>query len=282
MRRPLRHIYRLLTSKWERKVHRLNRERRKLIAEADFIIVSFPKSGKTWLRALLTRLYQRRHGLPEGVLVDHDNLHRLDDAIPKILFTHACDPLGAVEDLRDDKADYAGRKVVFLMRHPCDVVVSHYYQLKHRKAGKRENATRGMELFEFVTEKGRGIEYIIAYVNGWWRYVGATPNTHVVRYEELKRSPEATLKRLLDFFGDSFAEAEISEAVQFCKFENLQQRERDRYYSDKALRPADPDDKNSFKVRRGKSGGYKEDLQPDQVAVLEGIMEARLDPSIGY
>lgn len=277
-----RRLYRLLTSPMERKVWRLDRERNEGLAKADLVVVSFPKSGKTWLRALITRLYQQRYHLPDGVLIAQDNLHRLNPAIPNIFFSHACNPLGSVDDLRSDRGEFRGRKVAFLMRHPCDVAVSHYYQLKHRKAGKRENATRGLGLFDYIVQPKRGLEYIIAYTNGWWRFVQGNPDACIVRYEELMNSPETALKRLFALIGTSFDDREIAEAVEFCSFAKLQQREREGYYNDKALRPADPDDPNSFKVRRGKIGGYRQDMTEQQAATAESIVRAQLDPAIGY
>lgn len=168
------------------------------------------------------------------------------------------------------------------MRHPADVAVSHYYQLKHRKAGKRENATRGMSLFDFVTEPGRGIEYIIAFMNQWYQFAQDTPNVCIIRYEELKQEPDSTLMRLSGFLGTSFSKAEIVEAINACSFENLQLREREGFYDDTALRPADSRDPNSFKVRRGRARGYTEDLGQDEIAAVEHIIRTRLEPSMGY
>lgn len=275
-------VYRLLTSKWARKVWRLDRQRRRFVADSDCVVVSFPKSGKTWLRALLTEIYSAEYSVANRLLIQHDNLHRVNAGIPKIFFTHDCDPLGRVEDLRTDKSEYAGRKVVVLLRNPCDVAVSHYYQLKHRVSGKRENATQGLGLFDFVAEPGRGIEYIIRYMNSWHRFAAGNTHALVIRYENLLTEPELTLLRLSAFLGKTFSRSRIERATALCTFDRLQQRERERYYDDKALRPADPTDINSFKVRRGKINGYKEDLTPFQAKRLEAIALKLLDPEIGY
>jgi hypothetical protein len=48
------------------------------------------------------------------------------------------------------------------------------------------------------------------------------------------------------------------------------------------LKPGDVADPNSYKVRRGKVGGYREDLTPAQIAALESKMAARLSPYFGY
>lgn len=50
---------------------------------ADCVIVSFGKSGRTWLRVRLSRAHQLTHGRPENQLIGFDNLHRRNAAIPR-------------------------------------------------------------------------------------------------------------------------------------------------------------------------------------------------------
>ena len=54
----------------------------------DAVVVSFGKSGRTWLRVLLSRVFQLRHGLGERFIIGFDNLHYRTGAAPRILFTH--------------------------------------------------------------------------------------------------------------------------------------------------------------------------------------------------
>ena len=58
------------------------------LARADCVVVSFGKSGRTWLRVMLSRFYQVRYGLARRHLLSFDNLHNKNSAIPKIFFTH--------------------------------------------------------------------------------------------------------------------------------------------------------------------------------------------------
>ena len=51
-------------------------------------MVSFGKSGRTWLRVMLSRVFQVQHGLGQRALIGFDNLHDTDRRVPKILFTH--------------------------------------------------------------------------------------------------------------------------------------------------------------------------------------------------
>ncbi|MCH2100170.1 MAG: hypothetical protein MK142_17455, partial [Pseudomonadales bacterium] len=52
-------------------------EARRLNA-ADAAVVSFGKSGRTWLRVMLSHFYKVRHGLDTEMLIEFDNMHRVD------------------------------------------------------------------------------------------------------------------------------------------------------------------------------------------------------------
>jgi hypothetical protein len=41
-------------------------------------------------------------------------------------------------------------------------------------------------------------------------------------------------------------------------------------------------DASTFKVRRGKVGGYREDFNPEQVAELEQLVRQNIAPELGY
>ena len=64
------------------------REQAAKLGRADVVIVSFGKSGRTWLRVMLSRFFQVKHALSERWLIGFDNLHLKNRAIPKIFFTH--------------------------------------------------------------------------------------------------------------------------------------------------------------------------------------------------
>ncbi|UCC57213.1 MAG: hypothetical protein JSU75_05660, partial [Gammaproteobacteria bacterium] len=53
---------------------------------ADAIIISHTKSGRTWLRIMISYLYHLAYGTPSEEIIDFDNLHRLKPEIPRIYF----------------------------------------------------------------------------------------------------------------------------------------------------------------------------------------------------
>ena len=53
------------------------------LQQADAIIVSFGKSGRTWLRVMISRFYSFKYGLKASSLIGFDNMHNKNKAIPK-------------------------------------------------------------------------------------------------------------------------------------------------------------------------------------------------------
>src|SRR4029453_3021959 len=97
------------------------------LALADVVVVSFGKSGRTWVRVLLSRFFQLRFGLKPSAFIGFDNLHRRNGGIPRVLFTPH-NSLGDYTGNLGSKRDFYGKKVVLLVRQPEDVAVSQFHQ----------------------------------------------------------------------------------------------------------------------------------------------------------
>jgi len=265
------------------------REQAKKLRRADCVIVSFGKSGRTWLRVMLSRFYQVRHGLSERHLIGFDNLHLRNPAIPRIFFTHD-NYLKDYTGNGDSKADYYGAKVVLLVRHPADVAVSQYHQWRHRmrphKKALNAYPEHGEEvgIAEFVAERQAGLRKVIDFMNGWAREMPRLPDLLVVRYEDLRARPEQTLAGLLAFMGTPGTPAEVQEAVAFASFDNMQKMEQKRTFwlSGGRMVPKDRSNPHSFKVRRGKVGGWRDDFSDAEVRRIEELIESELAPVFGY
>jgi len=73
----------------------------------------------------------------------------------------------------------------------------------------------------------------------------------------------------------------FEEALEFSRFENMQKLEAAGVFDSKILHPGDAHDPESFKVRRGKVGGYREYLSAEDLEyAADALME--LDRRFGY
>lgn len=260
------------------------------------LIIGHPKSGNTWLRVLLSRLYQHRHGLPAHLVVTSDELHRRVPAIPRISATNGWYSYERAVGARlavDAPANPIKEKpIVFLPRHPIDIATSWYLQVTKRQSRAKfelinadlaESIDRTtIDRWRFVRHSGFGLGNIIDFLNTWQARVARLPNAITVPYEALRADPAGELRRIGELMGERFTEEEIAEAVSFGSFDNLKELESGNFFRQKGLRPGIRGDAESSKVRRAKVGGYREDFTPEQAAELEALVAERLDPALGY
>lgn len=284
-RRSLTDIARLATAQLLRLVPgsislRLKRDLRDAawLREADAVIVSFPKSGRTFIRAMLARLYQRRFGIDERALLEFPTLRRAPPNVPSVLFTHWGDAMRGPDAIRIDPSQFAGKKVILIARHPGDIAVSRYHHLKHRSRDRARRRLAGQPLESFVWAAQGGIPSIVAFLNRF----AALPELTVLRYEDFIAKPEQSLGRLARTIGVNAGKADIADAVRFGSVPSLKQREREGYFTSSRLRRARKSDERSGKVRSGTSGGYRAELDADTAAAIDAYLFENLDPRFGY
>ena len=248
-------------------VWRLQRRRRRAWERARVCVVSFPKSGRTWVNVMLGRLASVDAQAGEAEL-------ELD--VPNILFTHD-DSDKPRQLLAVDAGRYAGKRVVLLVRDPRDVVASYYV---HRY---RRDRTYAGSVSEFLRDSGYGIRRIVDFMNAWWSQRDRPAAFMLVRYEDMHLAPGPELARLARFVGIDAGESRIADAVRFGAFDNMLAMERLRRARDPRLRPSDVADRDSYKVRRGEIGSWRKDipLLEDQ-AFVDAVVTERLDRAFGY
>lgn len=248
------------------------------LTEADAVVVSFPKSGRTFVRAMLARLFQQRFGIDERGLLEFAMLRRAPPNVPRVLFTHAGDAMRRPAEIHVEVSDYAGKKLALIARHPGDIAVSRYHHLKHRSRDKARRRLAEQPLDSFVWAAQGGIPSIVAFLNRF----AALPGTTIIRYEDFLATPDQALKRLAAAVGLKTSKAEIADAVDFARLPNLKQREREGYFTSPRLRPARKGDDRSGKVRQGSSGGYRGALGEAEAKKVDAYLRENLDPRLGY
>ena len=219
-----------------------------------YVVLSFPKSGRTWIRAILGKYLELTHGVV--FTTEFDNLTM--DKLPKIKFTHNL-----------HRMSYFSGKIIFLTRDPRDVIVSYYYQKKYR-----DNAYCG-SMSDFIRDKQYGFRHLIAFMNGLVRLHRLRPNSLLVTYEQLHANPYTTIEAVLSFLDLSLDRKRLTQAIDFCSFENMQQLEKEGGFLSFRLQPSDPTNLNTYKVRKGKVGGYKDELELNDLAYLDALMSKR-------
>jgi hypothetical protein len=228
------------------------KRRRKAVIEG-VLLVSFPKSGRTWVRVMLDRL-----GL--HLTYSHDD----SDHSKQVPFPA----------LDHDKSRYRESRVTFLLRDPRDVVVSGYFQ-----AAKRLGLYEGT-ISDFIRDERHGIEKIVRFNQAWLAARSQPKDFLLLKYEDFHADAARELQKIVRFLDvGGITEEDLAATVRHAKFENMKRLERsggfDGTYGD-ILRPADPDDPESFKTRKGKVGGYSDYLSAEDIAFCDRVLK-RLD-----
>jgi len=266
------------------------RDETRRLERADVAVVSFGKSGRTWLRVMISRYYQLMFAIPERVLLGFDNYHRRNPEIPKIFFTHD----NYIKDYTgefDSKASFHSKKVVLLVRNPKDIAVSQYFQWQHRMRPAKKKLNKypahgsDVSAFDFVMDENVGLPGIIEYLNLWAREAGQIPDLLVIRYEDMRKDAEFVLRRVVEFVHGTPADVDaIGSAVEYSRVENMRKLEEKNVFwlAGGRMKPGKKGDPNSYKVRRAKVGGYKDYFTDDESAQIDELVAKQLSPTYGY
>lgn len=279
-----------VTPLWLRRVRarlkdqKLLRKKRRRLREADAIILSMAKSGRTWLNAMLSHYYHLTAGAPPDQLLNAENFRRRGLRIPSVCFSHGRE----IEDQSKLQERLRKIPVVFLYRDPRDVAVSMYFQRIPRKhAIGRDTLVFGQEmptqLSAEVLFEPLWLPFILDFMNTWRNRLVRFDRVLFIRYEDMRLDPASALTRILSFIDARPVTAEaVQKAVEFASFENLRRLEQSGYFSGGRLGGGRSGEESTWKVRRGKIGGFADYFTPAEVERINAYVSANLDPSFGY
>jgi hypothetical protein len=256
---------------------------------ADYTVASYGNSGRTWFRVMLSRYFSQHYGLGDAGLINFDNFHRRNRAVPIVFVTHdnfIKDYTGNI----DSKADFYGSRTLLLVRNPADVSISQYFQWQHRmklhKVSLNRFPPRGTDVspFEFVMREASGIPKIIDFLNVWANDIDKLEHFAFLRYEDLRQDTAGELTRALEFLGEKPSAEEVADAVAYGSIENMRALEQKAggLFKGGRLAPGDKSNPDSYKVRRAKVGGWRDYFTDAEVGEIEALINAKLSPLFGY
>ena len=258
-------------------------------------LASYPKSGNTWMRALLSN-YFRAADQPaeidelgvESVTSSRDLCHEItaiessdltDDEIdryPPAVAQHLADnsveplivKLHDAYRLNSDGAPIfpatATAGVIYLIRDPRDVAVSFAH---HENVSlQRMINIMAAEKTTLASSKTSLTEQLPQRLFSWSNHVRSWVDesglaTHVVRYEDLLRQTRATFRGVLRFMNAPVDEQRVDRAIANSRFELFQQQEAQHGFIEKSPGAA------SF-FRAGQTGSWQKALSNKQAQQL--------------
>lgn len=221
----------------------------------DLYLVSFPKSGATWMDFLMGNINAAMND--DGRAVTFFNIHNF---VPDIHDSRD------IPDIRDRFPGFriikshSGlnpfyKNVVYILRDPRDVMVSYFHFL------------RGLGSFQgdfahLIRSPRFGVAAWREHLRGWMEDSAASTRFALIKYEELKVNPADTLRRLYRLLGHDLSSSVIEDAIEKSSFERMRGLETEYNYGGRDLGKA-----LNF-MRRGKAGGWRDSLSPGDVEFI--------------
>ena len=210
-------------------------------------IVSYPKSGRTWLRMMMAKIIKE-------MKYDTD----LYEALPALHHT----PAKLIRAIGTTKI-----KVVFLRRDEADVVVSSYAE---KTTSTRSGQKYSDSISNFIRHPDFGITKALSF-NKKWIEDTFFIEKHSLTYEDLKIDPFGEIRKICDFLDLKCSDDIIQSAVEYSSFDNMkkidnghparQENLLKKYKGNFAKTPG--------RVRRGMVKGYLKDLNAEDIKYVE-------------
>jgi len=209
--------------------------------------VSYPKSGRTWVRFLINDYLCRSQGVTlRNVFEAETQLQH----VAHIEYSHLSSAMLSrlnYWDVGRLHPTIFDRPWLFLGRDFYQTMVSAYYQ-----------ATRRIGVFDgtasaFIRDPRFGIVKLVTFYNQWEAIKPAVPGSVTFTYGSMKRDPASTMGHVLRALRLPVDERLLGQTLKAGTFENMKRLGASPEYADTPLAPSDPNNPDAHKVRAGGS-----------------------------
>jgi hypothetical protein len=226
-------------------------------------LASYPKSGNTWLRAIVDRIVRPEHpfdvnalgetapafsGLTERFIADHGievplsapgEVRRYWAATQRTICSNSereifvkTHNVAAKFDSGHFPDPDLTKSAIYIVRDPRDVAISFAYHYRY-SLGLAVAALCSSSTFNFKPEQIGRTELLMS----WGEHVaGWTSVTRfpllVLRYEDLLVDAAASVRRIAGFLGQQVSDERIKDIVAATSFEQLRRQEAERGFTE--------------------------------------------------
>ncbi|XP_072963191.1 flavonol sulfotransferase-like [Typha angustifolia] len=265
---------------------------------SDLILTSYPKSGTTWLKALLFATVHRKSNVnptsphPLETLSPHQCIPFLETQVytnnqipnldslpsPRLFATHI--PFGSLPE----SIPGSNCKIIYICRDPKENLISWWHFNNKLRAYANMEPSPLEVTFEFFCNGASIFGSLWDHVLGYWKEHLERPHQVLfLRYEGLKEDPRGNLKRLAEFVGCPFSVDEekggvLDGILKLCEFENLRSLEVN---SSGSTEIEGSPIQNSVFFRRGGVKDWVNHLTPEMARQIDEITESKLGDQVG-
>ncbi len=230
----------------------------------DAFVVSYPKSGRTWLRFILANYFNEFYKLNMNV-----DLHNVFKIVPneynhKEIGIEAFDfyenkdvPFIPFSHSKNYRKIYK-EKVIVLIRSPFDILVSDYFQqteqIKSYKGGIKE----------FIRDDEKGIKNYCEFMNNWIDHI-IEKEYFALSYEEMQENIFNVIGELLNYLDIEVNEDILNNSIELSNFNRMQDIEKSQGIISETY---DFNNPLALRMREGGSGNHKKYLNNDDIAYI--------------
>ncbi|MFQ5469338.1 MAG: sulfotransferase domain-containing protein [Gammaproteobacteria bacterium] len=224
------------------------------VFDDDIFLVSYPRSGNTWLRFLLAMIVKQatdvdfnniERYIPDIYRNDNDTLLKIGS--PRIIKSH-------------EKYNTGYPNVIYLVRDVRDVIVSNYHFGK-KMGYEGDFSSCFNSLITEPYDKGLAFGTWTDNVQSWLDH---KDNLSLIKYESLVNSPLQAVTNLLSNLSIQVENTIIEHAIAECSFEKMRAKEQ----TTQGIDYINASKGNEF-IRKGEVGGWREYFTPEHVDVVK-------------
>ncbi|XP_075833688.1 sulfotransferase 2B1-like isoform X1 [Microtus pennsylvanicus] len=247
--------------------------------DKDVLLVTFPKSGTTWMQQVLSLIFCEGHlwpihHLPNWARVPwieqvsfSQLVYELRSSWPRLFTSHLSAKVLAPALMKSKV------KVVYVARNPKDTLVSFYHF--HRIAGFMPDPS---SFEDFVDEFLEGTGFFgswFDHVKGW---LGLQKDLNLlfVTYEELHQEPRRTIQKLSEFLERPLRPEEEDVILQHCSFSFMSQSNMVNY---SLLSNEIMDQRKGKFLRKGVVGDWREHFTPELNKKFNAVYQSKMGDS---
>lgn len=190
------------------------------ILESDVFLVSYPRSGNTWLRNLIAEIIYGESGKTLGDIgkyIPDIHRHHIDEMklkYPRVIKSHFT-----------YTTEY--KRIIYLVRDPRDIFLSYYKYLNNLKKYTSSLSSFIADICEGVIWPGTWSGHVSSWLCGNHNnYREDNPDLLFIKYENILKDQEKYVIEIANFLGRELSDYDIKKIIFRTSKNKMKKKER--------------------------------------------------------